>query len=467
MLAARYGFVDIRRLALGGLFVFVVGFAVFALAHIFPPAAYGLADDWRVFYAAAHVVQHAGNPYDAATIHAAEQAAQHYATVQPSLDDFTDLPVVARLLQAVTWLPYWVSFAVFTVLGVAASAAVLFVWMRAAGWRRTGLWLLGALCSWPMLLGLFSGQFDALLLGGVVGSVLLMQRDKPGLAGLCMAVVLFKPHLLWPVPLLLCAVWLPHRRRALRFALVSAGVVAVGTIAGFLFVVDASSFFGHAFGFGGRIGAVQPDLSGLAGLLTHVPGRTLLGAVIAVFGAGTVLVLAYFSARSRAVRMLSDGQRAMLPLVGLAVWLACTPYAHPNDDVLLFPLLVLLVGVEGRRISGRWLQYAVLACIAMVSAFLAAPALGYAALVVMAGLLVWERRRMTSDGLTSVALAALMLLPIVWPFHVLDVSLTPVAVSLVAIAGVSRLRAELAEATEQTLPRIPASQASGAALLHA
>src|SRR5438552_14109864 len=99
---------------LGALFVFVVAFAVFAVASILPPAPYGLADDWRVFYAAAHAVQQGGNPYDPATIHAAEQAAQHYRVVQPSLDDFTDLPLVAVLLGAVAWLPYWWSFALFT-----------------------------------------------------------------------------------------------------------------------------------------------------------------------------------------------------------------------------------------------------------------------------------------------------------------------------------------------------------------
>src|SRR5438876_11501504 len=97
---------------LGALLVFVVAFAIFAVAHILPPAPYGLADDWRVFYAAAHVVQHGGNPYDAATIHAAEQAAQLYPRVQLSLDDFTDLPIVAVILWAGAWIPFCVGFVV-------------------------------------------------------------------------------------------------------------------------------------------------------------------------------------------------------------------------------------------------------------------------------------------------------------------------------------------------------------------
>src|SRR5438477_1288142 len=147
--------VNARSVALGALFVFVIAFAAFAISRILPPMPYGLADDWRVFDAAAHVAQQGGDPYDAATIHVAEQAAQHYPKVQPSLDDFTDLPIVAVLLRAVSWLPYWSSYMVFTALGVLGAALALAAWMRTSGWNRFGLWLAGAVLSWPMLLGFF------------------------------------------------------------------------------------------------------------------------------------------------------------------------------------------------------------------------------------------------------------------------------------------------------------------------
>ena len=171
-----------RRVLLGSLLVVCTGFAAFALVHMFPPAPYGLADDWRVFYAAAQVIAHGGNPYDPATMHAAEQTAQHYSAVQPSLDDFADLPIVGLFLRAFSWLPYWWSYAVFTALGMVVAGASLRLWIRELGWPRRVSWVLGALCSWPLLVGVLSGQFDLLLLGATVAALVLMRRDRPGSA---------------------------------------------------------------------------------------------------------------------------------------------------------------------------------------------------------------------------------------------------------------------------------------------
>ena len=432
--------VRLRRLILGGLLVFTLAFAAFAVEHMFPPQPYGIADDWRVFYAASVVVQHGGNPYDSATIHAAEQTAQHYAHVQPSLDDFTDLPVTALVLRAVTWLPYWWSYAVFTALGAAIAAAVLWVWMREAGWTTRAVWLIGAMASWPVLLGVFSGQFDFLLLGGTIGSLLLMRRDRPLAAGLCMAAVLLKPHLLWPLPVLLFTVWLVEPRRAWRFAASTVAVLAAGTLAGFLLVPQSAGFLGHVLGFGSRVGTDQPDLAGLPGMVLHLPGGAAIALVIAAAGIAGVFGVAIAAARSDRLRVVDPADRVLVPLTGLALWLAFTPYAHPNDDVLLFPLLALLLGRNARDAGGQALAYGVIAAVAVASAFVAAPALGYAVVLAGASGLLLSWRRLTPQGVAAAALAALVILPVIWPFHVLQVPVTPVAVALMALAGVLALR---------------------------
>lgn len=427
-----------RRLVLSALFVFVLGYALFALAHMVPPAPYGLADDWRVFYAAAHVVQAGGNPYDTATIHGAEQAAQHYANVQPSLDDFTDVPVVALFLRAFAWLPYWSSFAVFTILGLCAAAAALAAWMRSAGWR-SGMWLLAALCSWPMLLGLFAGQFDALLLAGAVASCLALRRGHATVAGACMAVVLLKPHLLWPFPLLLAATLSGEREQLVRFVTAAGSVIAAGLAAGFLLVPGSASFFPHLLGFGGRLGVVQPDLAGLPGLLARLPGGAVLGLGIAAAGAAIVLVGVVVTWRLARGHALSVRRAQLIPFAGLAVWLAAAPYAHPNDDVLLFPLVALLVGQHARLLDPRWLVAGIAGSVALATAFIAGATAGYAMLLVFAAAGVIEHRRLTDRALAALAVSALALLPAVWPLHLVPVSLTPVAVTLVALAGVARV----------------------------
>jgi hypothetical protein len=429
-----------RRLVLSCLLAVCVGFAAFALVHIFPPAAYGLADDWRVFYAAAQVVAHGGNPYSPATMHVAEQMAQHYSAVQPSLDDFTDLPIVGLFLRAFSWLPYWWSYAVFTVLGLVVAGSSLRLWISELGWPRRGLWVLGALCSWPLLVGVLSGQFDLFLLGATICALVLMRRDRPWLAGLCMAAVLLKPHILWPLPILLGVAWINDARRVQQFALSTCGILAAGTAAGFVWVAHAGSFFAHLLSFESTVTSVQPDLAGIPGLVAHLPHGTPLGDGIAVVGVAGVLVLAVAGIRHPALRALPDDHRYLIPLVGLAFWLACTPYAHPNDDVLLFPLLAAAVGESGRRLDPRWMEVGVIGSLALMACFVEAPVAGAVLLVLGAvGCACWWRR-ISGQAAASSAMAAVVLLPDIWPLHVVPVSLTPIAVTLVFIAGALELR---------------------------
>jgi hypothetical protein len=127
--------------------------------------------------------------------------------------------------------------------------------------------------------------------------------------------------------------------------------------------------------------------------------------------------------------------------VGLPVgiWLVATPYAHPNDDLLLLPLFLLTVGRDARRAHGLGLGLAV----ATLALFLLIwPAdvvpwqlglLGFAALGV--GLWRWRTDvRLTGFG-AGLCVMALATLPPVWAFHLLAVGLTPVAVLLLVAEG--------------------------------
>jgi hypothetical protein len=428
------------RLALGILAVLVLSFAAFSASRMFPPQSYGLADDWRVFYAAAAVVEHGGNPYDPALIHPAEQAADHYAVVQPSLDDFANLPIVAWLLQPLTALPFWASYALAAGLGMIAAGIALFAWLRRWGWRGSAPWAVLAMLSWPALLGVYSGQFDLLLLGMVIAAMALSMRRHPGLAGsVCTAAALIKPHILWPLPLLLAASQLPDRRAATR-SVVAAAATATAMIAGGEILMPGSTarFLSHLFAFGGRISTVQPDLSGLPGMFGHLPGGGVIAAAITVLGAVATLGFAGYWARGRtALTLAADTRVALGMCAGLALWLAATPYAHPNDDVLLFPLLALVVGANAVHVGERDLARALAAAALLIAAFVVSPIAG-SLLTLATAAVLWRRwDRVGIRGLAAAALVAIAILPMVWPFHVLVVSLTPLAVLLVAVAGLS------------------------------
>lgn len=428
------------RLALGILAVLVICFAGFAVSRMFPGQSYGLADDWRVFYAAAAVVRHGGSPYDPAAIHAAEQGADHYAAVQPALDNFANLPVVAWALQPLTLLPFWVSYALAAALGAIAAGIAMYLWLRRWGWQRARGWTVLALLSWPALLGIFSGQFDLLLLALLVGGMTLSLHRRPGLAGAaCTAAMLIKPHILWPLPLLLAAAQLPDRRAAIRCA-AAAAATAVGLVGGAELLMPGATgiFLAHLLAFGGQISSVQPDLSGLPGMVEHLPGGSAIAAAVTGLGTVAILGFAWFWAVSARARSLLPDLRVALGVgIGMAVWLVATPYGHPNDDVLLFPLIALLVGGDASGTRQRDLAWALAASILLIAGFLVSAALG-SILVVALAAAVWRRwTDVGQGGLAAGSLVAIAVLPMIWPFHVLPVSLTPLAALTVAAGGVT------------------------------
>ena len=255
-----------------------------------------------------------------------------------------------------------------------------------------------------------------------------------------MAAVLLKPHILWPLPLLLATSWVGDmpRREALRP--LRRGRPGGGDGGRVPAVPHAGSFFGHLLSFESTVTSVQPDLAGIPGLVAHLPHGALLGDGIAVVGVAGVLGLAVASIRQPALRALPADRRHLVPLVGLAFWLACTPYAHPNDDVLLFPLLVAVVGEAGRRLDPRWLEVGMIVSLALIGCFVGAPVAGAALVVLGCVGWAWWWRRIPGPAAASLALAAVVLLPDIWPLHVVPVSLTPIAVTLVFVAGGLELR---------------------------
>ncbi|MGH7722684.1 MAG: glycosyltransferase family 87 protein [Candidatus Dormibacteria bacterium] len=439
---------------LGALAVIVVVFAAFATSRMFPARSYGLADDWRVFYGAAVVVQHGGSPYDPALIHAAEQTADTYPAVQPSLDDFANLPLVAWILQPMTVLPFWTSYALSGLLGLLAAGVALRAWLRRWGWRCTVRWSAFALLSWPALLGVFSGQFDLLLLAALIGAMALALRRHPAAAGaLCMSAALVKPHILWPLPLLIAASQYPDRRAAWHCVVAAATTVMACVLGGELLMPGATrAFVGHLFSFASRIGTTQPDLSGLPGMFEHLPGGGVAGVVVTLAGAATTVGFALFWMISRRAQALPSTTRVALGVgLGMAIWLVATPYAHPNDDVLLFPLLALVLGADAGTMRQRDVGWALVVCLGLIAAFLLWAPSGIAFGLAAAAVMLHGGGDHAYSQLAACSLVGMAILPMVWPFHTLVFSLTPLAVLAVAAAGVGLLRRLLGVRTQSFL----------------
>ena len=239
------------------------------------------------------------------------------------------------------------------------------------------------------------------------------------------------------MPLLLAAAQLPDRRGAMRCASAAAGTALAAVAAGeALMPGSTAAFLSHLVTFGGRISAVQPDLAGLPGMVSRLPGGAALGVAIAAVGVLLVLGVAWLAARDgRALRLRRERRVALCVGLGLAAWLLTTPYAHPNDDVLLFPLLALIAGRDAASLGERDLVRALACTLGVVAAFVIAAPLGAVASLAVAYWLLRRPAEVRGSDLAALALVAIAILPMAWPFHVLDVSLTPLAVLVVAAAG--------------------------------
>jgi hypothetical protein len=266
------------------------------------------------------------------------------------------------------------------------------------------------------------------MLAGSIGGLLAMGKNQPWLAGLAMVVVLFKPDLLWPLPLLVFAAWSTDWGRALRFALASGATLLAGAGAGFWLVNGSGDFFSQFLNLESHLGSIRQEMAGIPLLFSQLPGANLIGFSIAIFGGVGVLGLAGLCFRGFKLPAWNDSERVMVPLAGLALWLACTTYVHPNDQILLVPLLIGLLGYGGKLVDGRWITGAGIACAAAMGAYLVFGLLGFGVLgvLVVGGLSYWKRG--LGEAWMSLLLVAFIMFPV-------ENQLTPVAVAGVALGG--------------------------------
>ncbi len=422
-----------------------LGLGITALVHLIPPRPYGIADDFRVFYAAATMLTRARSPYSAGALRATEQLVWHYGHLQANLDLYAYLPVTATLLEPLTKLPFWVAYTLYTMVGFGVAGLVISLVARDLGWRHDRILVATVLTSWVALLGALSGNLDLLLLASIGGGMLLSWRGHPFFAGLVLGVIWVKPDVAWPAAVfLILALW-PQRGLLLRFA---AGFSLTSLVFLLVGLARMGAWWAAVVRFGHTIAGGQYDLAGLPSLAAAAPRSwglhpgLLQPGTLAVLGLGLVAMLAL------ALWMLTSPDWSRLTLVGritwavalgMGVWLVVTPYAHTNDDLLLVFLLMLTVGRDARRVHGLglWLSLAVVTMLLLVwPAGLVPWEVALLALLATSAALCWHRPdpRLTGFG-AALALLSVALLPGVAPFHLLLVSLTPVAGLVLLVEG--------------------------------
>ncbi len=437
-------------LLLAGVVIADIGYSVRALAHAVPPASSTLAYDFRVFYGAAAALAQHRDPYHSAALVLAEQAADHLSHVQPAAAQFVSAPIVAVALRPLTGLPFWAAFALFSAIGLVVLAASLALLARDLGWRHWAILVLAVVTTWIGFSGFVFGQLDALLFGVVAGGMVLAWRGHPAGAGALLALIWLKPDVAWPVPVFAALALWPDRRAAVRLG--TSFTVSATLLLGIQWLIRPTllgSWVREVLHFGRSAARALPDLAGLPGVVAALPARWGLGTgptspgslgvlaigCLAMAGFGWWLVRLPGGIGPTRVERLGWGVA-----IPLGIWLLVTPYSHPNDDLLLTPLVLLTLGRDARRFHGPGL----LAAVAVVAALavlwrLHVPPLPLLLLVAaMAAVLLWIGRtdpRLTGFGV-GIVILALVGLPILPPFHPITVSLTSLAaLALVIEAG--------------------------------
>lgn len=217
------------------------------------------ASDFVSFYAAGNLAD-AGTP--AATYHQPEHLAAEERATEPGIAYvfFYYPPVFMLLCAAFARLPYLLAFVAFEGATLIPCLIVLRGILREKAWA----WLVPLLAFPAVFLTIGLGQ-NAFLTAALVGGATLLIDRRPGVAGLLLGALCYKPHFGLLVPVALIA---GRRWRALAAA--AAAVLALVTL--------SVAFFGwetwHAF------------LVAAAGSpLTYQSGRVDFAAFVSPFGA--------------------------------------------------------------------------------------------------------------------------------------------------------------------------------------
>jgi uncharacterized membrane protein YiaA len=336
--------------------------AAIFVPHLATSGSYALAGDYRRYYAAVHLFLNGQNPYNQTTL---INAAQHIHAIPMSVnlraDGFVLLPFILWPLIPLALLPYGVSFVLLEVLSLAGIIWSLTTLARHLDWQKWWLVPLFGCLWWPVVWGRVLGQLDFLILIGVVGTCLLVSSRHYYFAGLALASVWVQPELGWIAGVaLIILLW--DDRRALVQTLGSFLAVSVVLFAASAFIphgiltdwIAGGGVFAH------REASHETALLGLPAILSifRPHDYKLYGATsaftlgTAFLGTSAAIVTGIWFRLSSVLRSMPVGERVLWQMfVPLGIWLLVTPYGHPNNLMLLLPLVLLVIGPDATNIA--------------------------------------------------------------------------------------------------------------------
>jgi len=242
------------------------------------------------------------------------------------------LPVIAYAMRGLSWMPFFPARLAWLAISL---GAVLFF---AARWPGADRRLMFAALVWSMPVGflLVLGQDTPVWLLTFTAGLVLLERDKPKLAGVAFALCLSKYHLAVGLPVLLVA--------QRRWKTLAAGAAGVAALLGASFLIEGPGW-PHDYLEVIRkpiFSVADSRMPNLRGIAYWLPASAAIELACAL----VVVALLWMACR----RNLSVGLAgAMTAAAGLVLG----HHAYANDCALLIPLGVMLVQ---RPKAPRWLK---------------------------------------------------------------------------------------------------------------
>ncbi len=180
--------------------------------------------DFGVYYAAARVTLHGGNPYDYQQL-----APQIVSNAGKINNPYYYAPWFTWTLLPLAFFPYNIARALWAIINFILWFWALYNLSKLikypfAGWGRWGMYLLVtfvfAWSTWG------SEQVGVLILFLFTLAILSAERGKWGVAGIWLALLLFKPNIT-AIPVGMIVLWILLRKKEWRPALVMVGTLVV------------------------------------------------------------------------------------------------------------------------------------------------------------------------------------------------------------------------------------------------
>lgn len=339
-----------------------VGMAAIFVPHLATNGSYALAGDYRRYYAAVHLFLNGQNPYNQTTL---INAAQHIHAIPMSVnlraDGFVLLPFVLWPLIPLALLPYDFSFVLLGVLSLVGIVWSLAALARHLGWQRWWLVPLFGCLWWPVAWGRISGQLDFLILIGVVGTCLLVSSHRYYFAGIALASVWVQPELGWIAGIaLIVLLWGDHRALMQTLGSFLAVSIVVFAISAFIPHGILTDWVAGGGVFAHREASHETDLLGLPAILQIIiphdyrfyGASSVFTLGIALLGTIAAIATGAWLRLSGVSRHLPAGERVLWQIfLPVSIWLLVTPYGHPNNLILLLPLVLVVIGPDARAIA--------------------------------------------------------------------------------------------------------------------